>query len=104
MNKTQILIVILSAVFLLHLVLEALQVRRDRKKMTHVIYVNGTRGKSTVTRMIAAGITAGGHRVMCKTTGTLPIAIYPDGHQEEVKRHGPANIRISRQRKARIIW
>ena len=93
MSKTQILIVILSAVFLLHLILEAIQVRKDRKKMTHVIYVNGTRGKSTVTRMIAAGITAGGHRVMCKTTGTLPIAIYPDGHQEEVRRHGPANIR-----------
>ena len=30
---------------------------------------------------------------MCKTTGTLPIAIYPDGHQEEVHRRGPANIR-----------
>ena len=93
MNKTEILIVILSAVLLIHLVREAFQVRADRRKMTHVIYVNGTRGKSTVTRMIAAGLSAGGHRVMCKTTGTLPIAIYPDGHQEEVKRRGPANIR-----------
>ena len=57
------------------------------------MYVNGTRGKSTVTRMIAAGLSAGGLRVLCKTTGTVPIAIYPDGHEEEVKRRGPANIR-----------
>ncbi len=93
MNKTEILIAVLSAVYLIYLAAEAVRVRTDRKKLTHVIYVNGTRGKSTVTRMIAAGIAAGGSRVMCKTTGTLPIAIYPDGHQEEVRRRGPANIR-----------
>ena len=93
MNKTEIIIAVLGTGFLLYLIWEAFRVRADRKKLTHVIYVNGTRGKSTVTRMIAAGITAGGHRVMCKTTGTLPIAIYPDGHQEEVHRRGPANIR-----------
>ncbi len=93
MNKTEILIAILGCGFLIYLIREAFQVRADRRKLTHVIYVNGTRGKSTVTRMIAAGITAGGHKVMCKTTGTLPIAIYPDGRQEEVKRRGPANIR-----------
>lgn len=93
MNKTEILILILAAGFLIYLIWEAASARSDRRKMTHVVYVNGTRGKSTVTRMIAAGLTAGGHHVMCKTTGTLPIAIYPDGHQEEVKRRGPANIR-----------
>ena len=58
-----------------------------------MVYVNGTRGKSTVTRMIAAGLTAGGHRVLCKTTGTLPIAIHPDGRQELIERKAPANIR-----------
>ena len=93
MTKTEILIAVLGTLFLIYLIGEAFRVRADRKKLTHVIYVNGTRGKSTVTRMIAAGLSAGGHRVMCKTTGTLPIAIYPDGHQEEVHRRGPANIR-----------
>ena len=93
MNKLLILIFALAAGFLGYLTWEAFQLRRDRKKLTHVIYVNGTRGKSTVTRMIAAGLKAGGHRVLCKTTGTLPIAIYPDGRQEEIIRHAPANIK-----------
>nr|MBQ6242606.1 poly-gamma-glutamate synthase PgsB [Lachnospiraceae bacterium] len=93
MDKIKIIIVILFIGFLIYLIREAVTVRKARAKLTHVVYVNGTRGKSTVTRMIAAGLKAGGHRVLCKTTGTLPIAIYPDGHQEEIVRRAPANIR-----------
>ena len=93
MDRTELLILILSCLLLLRLVWEALQARRDRKALAHVIYVNGTRGKSTVTRMIAAGLSVGGHRVLCKTTGTLPIAIHPDGRQELIERKAPANIR-----------
>ena len=93
MDRTDILILIFSSLLLLHLGWEALQAKRDRQALRHVIYVNGTRGKSTVTRMIAAGLTAGGHRVLCKTTGTLPIAIHPDGRQELIERRAPANIR-----------
>ena len=86
MDKTEWLILILAMLLLLRLVWEAVRARRDRKALRHVIYVNGTRGKSTVTRMIAAGLTAGGQRVLCKTTGTLPIAIHPDGRQELIER------------------
>lgn len=93
MDRTEFLILILSALLLLRLVWEAVRARRDRKALKHVVYVNGTRGKSTVTRMIAAGLTAGGHKVLCKTTGTLPIAIHPDGRQELIERKAPANIR-----------
>ena len=93
MDRTEILILILSCLLLLRLAWEAVRARRDRRALAHVIYVNGTRGKSTVTRMIAAGLTAGGHRVLCKTTGTLPIAIHPDGRQELIERRAPANIR-----------
>ena len=93
MDRTEILIVILSCLLLAHLAWEAVRAHRDRRALRHVIYVNGTRGKSTVTRMIAAGLTAGGHRVLCKTTGTLPIAIHPDGRQELIERRAPANIR-----------
>ena len=93
MDRTELLILILSALLLLRLVWEAVTARQDRKALQHVVYVNGTRGKSTVTRMIAAGLTAGGHRVLCKTTGTLPIAIHPDGRQELIERKAPANIR-----------
>ena len=93
MDRTELLILILSIALLLRLIWEAVRARRDRKALSHVIYVNGTRGKSTVTRMIAAGLTAGGHRVLTKTTGTLPIAIHPDGRQEVIERKAPANIR-----------
>lgn len=93
MDRTELLILILSALLLLRLAGEAVRARRDRNVLRHVIYVNGTRGKSTVTRMIAAGLTAGGHRVLCKTTGTLPIAIHPDGRQELIERRAPTNIR-----------
>ena len=93
MDRTEILILILSLLLFARLVWEALRARKDRKAVSHVVYVNGTRGKSTVTRMIAAGLSAGGHRVLCKTTGTLPIAIHPDGRQELIERKAPANIR-----------
>lgn len=93
MDRTELLILILSALLLLRLEWEAVRARRDRRALKHVVYVNGTRGKSTVTRMIAAGLAAGGHRVLCKTTGTLPIAVHPDGRQELIERTAPANIR-----------
>ena len=93
MDRTELLILILSIALLLRLVWEAVRARRDRRALSHVVYVNGTRGKSTVTRMIAAGLTAGGHRVLTKTTGTLPIAIHSDDRQELIDRKAPANIR-----------
>jgi len=43
------------------------------------IHVNGTRGKSSVTRLIAAGLRAGGRRIFAKTTGTAPRVIDAQG-------------------------
>ena len=43
------------------------------------IHVNGSRGKSSVTRLIAAGIRAGGLRVLAKTTGSAPRIINENG-------------------------
>ena len=45
------------------------------------IHVAGTRGKSTTTRLIAAGLRAGGRRVLAKTTGSEPRLILPDGSE-----------------------
>ena len=45
------------------------------------IHVAGTRGKSTTVRLIAAGLRAGGHRVVAKVTGTQPRIILPDGSE-----------------------
>ncbi len=93
MRDYLVIIVALLAVYGLWLTVEAVRAKRDRDKLRHVIYVNGTRGKSTVTRMICAGLQGMGLRVLCKTTGTVPLCIYPDGREESVLRRAPANIR-----------
>ncbi len=56
------------------------------------IHVNGSRGKSSVTRLIAAGLRADNIRTIGKTTGTLPRIINPDGVDISIKRNQPANI------------
>jgi gamma-polyglutamate synthase len=56
------------------------------------IHVNGTRGKSSVTRLIAAGLRAGGIPTMAKTTGTLPRIIDMQGLEVPIIRPSGANI------------
>ena len=43
-----------------------------RRALPHVIHVNGIRGKSSICRLIDAGLRAGGFAVFTKTTGTCP--------------------------------
>lgn len=69
------------------------------------IHVNGSRGKSSVTRLIAGGLRAAGKKVIAKTTGSAPMIIYEDGSQESIPRKGKPNIneilhffRIARKR------
>ncbi len=72
------------------------EARRHEKNLQQLplrIHVNGTRGKSSVTRLIAGGLRRGGRRVCAKTTGTDARFILPDGSEETIKRRGPANIR-----------
>jgi gamma-polyglutamate synthase len=57
------------------------------------IHVNGTRGKSTVTRLIAAALREAGFRTVAKTTGTAPRLILPDGTERPIRRRAPASIR-----------
>ena len=56
------------------------------------VHVNGTRGKSSVTRLIAAGLRAGGVSTIGKTTGTLPRMILEDGTEASIERLHYANI------------
>lgn len=64
-----------------------------RKKIPMIIHVNGTRGKSSVTRLLAAGLRAGGKKVMAKTTGSAPVIIFEDGSETPIVRHFGANIK-----------
>lgn len=61
------------------------------------IHVNGTRGKSSTTRLIAAGLREAGYKVLAKTTGTAARIIFEDGHEIPIKRRG--NPRIIEQEK-----
>lgn len=65
---------------------------RNVKRVPIRIHVNGTRGKSSVTRLIAAGLRAGGIRTVAKTTGTLPRFIHTDGNESAIIRLMGANI------------
>lgn len=86
-------IALLGALFLAYLIAEAALIRAARKKIKHVVHVNGIRGKSSVSRLIDAALRAGGYRVLTKTTGTDPVIIGTDGNPRPVKRFGRANIR-----------
>ncbi len=56
------------------------------------IHVNGTRGKSSVTRLIAAGLRAGGIRTFAKVTGTAPRVIDDQGRDRVIHRLRGASI------------
>lgn len=56
------------------------------------IHINGTRGKSSVTRLIGAGLRTGGISTITKVTGTFPRLIIEDGTETYVHRKSSANI------------
>ncbi len=78
---------------------EAYRLKSDLPKIPIRVHVNGTRGKSSVTRLIAGGLREKGIITCAKTTGTLPRIILPDGSEYPVFR--PSGARLSEQ--GRII-
>ncbi len=66
--------------------------RRRLKRIPIRIHVNGTRGKSSVTRLIAAGLREGGVPACAKTTGTLPRLILTNGDEYPIFRVSHANV------------
>jgi len=64
--------------------------RRDKIKIR--ILVNGTRGKSSVVRLISGALRKKGIPAMAKVSGTAPRIIYPDGREEGIVRRGHPNI------------
>jgi poly-gamma-glutamate synthase PgsB/CapB len=89
--------VILSASLLAFLLVLGTCERRARDRSLSSIpiriHVNGTRGKSTVTRLLAGALREAGISTLAKTTGTAPRVILPDGSERLVRRRAPASIR-----------
>ncbi len=77
---------------LLFWVYEYYRHQKYRKSIPFIIHVNGTRGKSSVTRLIAAGLRAGGKKTLAKTTGSAASIIYENGSERLINRYFGANI------------
>jgi gamma-polyglutamate synthase len=66
---------------------------RHRRRIPVRIHVNGSRGKSSVARLITAGLKTGGIPVVGKTTGSAAAVINTDGSETPVVRRGGPNIK-----------
>ena len=87
------IILILCFVCIGYLFIEKKRAMEQRKTFKYVIHINGIRGKSTVSRLIDAGVRSGGYRTFTKTTGTSPRTISVSGEEREINRKGKANIK-----------
>lgn len=56
------------------------------------VHINGTRGKSSVTRLIGAALRESGIKTITKVTGTYPRLILEDGSEVGIYRKAGANI------------
>jgi len=87
--------VVLLIIILLSSILGIIEFARHQKRIFSIpirIHVNGTRGKSSVTRLIGAGLREGGISTITKVTGTFPRLILEDGSEALVYRKASANI------------
>ncbi|MEU8298974.1 poly-gamma-glutamate synthase PgsB [Micromonospora sp. NPDC048909] len=82
------------AILLVHLLVERARHRRQLAQLPTRIVVNGIRGKSSVTRLIAGALRADQRRtVFAKTTGTAARLIYPGGREVPIRRgRGGVNV------------
>ncbi len=71
---------------------EALAHRRVLGTIPVRIHVNGTRGKSSVTRLLSGALREAGLTVCAKTTGTLARFITPAGREYPIYRPAGANV------------
>lgn len=71
---------------MLYLLLERSQLRQKVRSIPLRICVTGTRGKSSVTRLVAASLRESGFKVLAKTTGAKAALVLPDGKEEEIRR------------------
>jgi poly-gamma-glutamate synthase PgsB/CapB len=83
---------ILLGIVLVLLFAERALHRRSRRAIPHRIHVNGIRGKSSVTRLIAAGLRAGDVATWAKVTGTEPNIIDANGHEIAISRMNGASL------------
>ncbi len=85
----------LSVLFFILIIFGLFENYYHQKALSNIpirIHVNGTRGKSSVTRLIAAGLRGGKLKTFAKTTGTTPRIINEHGKDVEIHRLRSASI------------
>ncbi|MEX1220768.1 MAG: poly-gamma-glutamate synthase PgsB [Idiomarina sp.] len=90
--ETLIIVMALWLALILAGLYESVRHRAILKRIPVRIHVNGTRGKTSVTRLIAAGLRNGGKRVCAKTTGSAAALTDPQGIEFPIYRISGANI------------
>jgi poly-gamma-glutamate synthase PgsB/CapB len=86
-------VIVLLILYIIFFRIEKINHGKNIKSIPIRIWVNGSRGKSSVTRLIAAGLRASGKKVIAKTTGTKPRFIVKNDLEIPVLRMGVANIK-----------
>lgn len=86
------IIMIITVLVITYGIIEYQIHQKHLKSIPVRIHINGTRGKSSVTRLIGAGLRAGGLNTITKVTGTFPRIILSDGSEAVVHRKEKANI------------
>jgi poly-gamma-glutamate synthase PgsB/CapB len=86
---------IILIVFFSMIVYGIYEYQKHQKNVNRIpirIHINGTRGKSSVTRLIGAGLREGKINAITKVTGTFPRLILADGKETIIRRKAGANI------------
>lgn len=87
-----VMITIVLATIIVYFIIEYILHCNKLKSIPIRIHVNGTRGKSSVTRLIAGALRHHGLKTYAKTTGTFPRLIVEDGKEFPIYRPLGANI------------
>ena len=72
--------------------ISALMHARRRDAVQIRIHVAGSRGKTSVTRLLGAALREAGISTLVKTTGTDPLLVLPDGTEQSWPRWAPPSI------------
>ena len=85
-------LVVIIFILIVLLIIEINSHLKSLSKIPIRIHVNGARGKSSVVRLVAAGLRSGGLKTFAKTTGTIPRIINEKGEDVELHRLRSASI------------
>jgi poly-gamma-glutamate synthase PgsB/CapB len=81
-----------AAFLVVYLLAERFILNQNVRRIPLRICVAGTRGKSSVTRLITSSLREAGFAVLARTTGSKPVVIFPDGEEKEIRRRGSPSI------------